>query len=70
MCYNLDKTHIGRKNGDPVNDIVLGLKKLILAGMGIKKNHAVISNVNGKSFIEPFTVYNIKNRLTANSNLI
>lgn len=38
------ETHIGRKNGDPVADIILN-------GIGIEKNHAIIYNENGKIFI-------------------
>jgi len=47
ILYSLDKpfVHVGRKNGNPVPDIVLG-------GAGIKSNHAIISNDNGEIFVE------------------
>jgi len=37
--------YIGRKNGNPIPNIVLG-------GAGIKPNHAIISNINGEIFVE------------------
>jgi flagellar biosynthesis GTPase FlhF len=48
VCHSLakEKIFIGRKNGDPVPDIVLG-------GIGIKANHAVIHNDAGRVTILP-----------------
>jgi hypothetical protein len=47
IFYSLDKPsiYIGRKNGNPLPDIVLG-------GIGIKPNHALLTNVNGDIFVE------------------
>lgn len=43
-------THIGKKSGNPVPDIILGT-------LGIKPNHAIIRNEgNSKIIIEPFDV--------------
>lgn len=39
-------TYVGRKNGDPTPDIILG-------GLGILSNHAVFYNEEGVIFIEP-----------------
>ena len=47
--FENNETHIGRKNGEPAPDIILN-------GMGIEKNHAVIHNEDGKIFISPFNV--------------
>lgn len=46
VLYSLEKekTLIGKKDGDPVPDIILG-------GIGINKNHAVIENIDGDMFI-------------------
>ena len=46
VLYSLmkEKIHIGKKDGDPVPDIILG-------GIGINKNHAVIENIGGEMFI-------------------
>jgi len=43
---NREKTLIGKRNGDPVPDIVLG-------GIGIKPNHAEILNKNDKIILIP-----------------
>ena len=48
-----EKTYIGRKNGDPVPDIILG-------GMGIKPVHALIINEENDLSVEPMEVlYNL-----------
>jgi hypothetical protein len=51
IIYSLtnEETHIGRKTGEPVPEIILN-------GMGIEANHAVINNENGSLFITPFSV--------------
>ncbi len=51
ITYGLtnEETHIGRKNGDPLPEIILN-------GMGIEANHAIIFNENGSLFIAPFSV--------------
>ena len=39
-------TNIGRKNGDPKPDIVL-------AGIGIRDNHAYIEEIDGEFYLNP-----------------
>ena len=46
----LERILIGKKNGDPVPDIILG-------GIGIKPNHAEILNDNDKIRIRPNDVF-------------
>jgi len=38
---------LGRKNGEPENDIVLG-------GLGINQNHAVLSYIDGWCYVDYF----------------
>ncbi len=47
MLYSLAKgeTLIGKKDGEPRSDIILG-------GIGIRSNHAVIMNQEGSLFID------------------
>ena len=44
-----EKTFVGTKKGEPKNDIVL-------AGMGIKGNHATLCNIEGNIWLEPNSV--------------
>lgn len=39
-------TYVGKKNGNPVPNIILG-------SIGIKPNHAILKNELGKIFVEP-----------------
>lgn len=54
MIYSFEnpETHIGRKNGDPAPDVILN-------GIGIEKNHAIILNEDGAIYIQPFNVFTI-----------
>jgi hypothetical protein len=46
--YEIDKEHarIGKRGCEPANDIEIG-------GMGIRKNHAIITKIDNKFYIEP-----------------
>lgn len=54
ITYSLtnEETHVGRKNGDPQPEIILN-------GMGIEPNHAIINNDHGTLYVTPFSVRKI-----------